>query len=1029
MQNAVIRCIAVTCFYLFSFTVAAQQQMGPYIAYGFETKYFSNLNYSAFQSTNGYLWFGTSSGIVRFDGKRYKNYFADYTDPNSPSDNVIFDITEDKDHDIWLAGFNHGATKYNQTTGRFKKYPALSKDNNPYYGIYRIVNDSKGNLWFATAGRGMARYDFTKDSFDLFYPHPGKPTDGTARGYNYVTDIVEDKTDKNLLWVSTFYGLFSFDKTTEKFTYYFSGSTSNDNPDILINDMEPDNNGLLWLGTYNDGLRCFDTKTKKILPQKTNRFANVVYDLKFVNDSILYAACLNDGLYQLNISTGIASNITPQRNPGDATAQLPGIQKVSITPDAGIFIGGNAYVYQRHPDFVRLRKNIFSPFPNNVIGELNAVVWDKLRQLYWITTAYHGNGIYTLDKDLQQFRLIAFPGQKSSSEGHSFKDIVIDALNRVWMLSEKNEIYQWSDKEQMFAQAAPAVPLPDSLIKKIWKLTSTPDGNIWMMCGSDFIYWDIKENKTERYPLNWNDAYKGLHNIAISELKSDPDGNAWLFAESGMFHCIRQQKKVDHIFETGGSKNDRSSAIVTTGAFNKYNDLWITNGHNGIQAIDRIDYSLLATHDVSDGLPSMQVSSINTDSTGRIWAGTSSGLGLFNPRNKTWRLFNRLDGLVNDYLDGNIFITANNKMIIDQLNGFLIKDINELAPGTDPPILHLTSIKINSKEYGDTMLPEFTRQLILPHDQNSIDIEFAAMDWIYPFKTFYYYYIEGIPSQSGMSVDNQDCKISLIDLQPGKYVLHIKALNGNGIFSKEIAFPITIKPPFWRTWWFISICILALALLLYSLYRYRINRIIEMQHVRNSISRDLHDEIGATLSSVNMLSAVALIKAGHENQASPIIQQIKDSVQRAGESMDDIVWSVNPANDLAVDTFARIRKYITELAEPKGVNCIIEIDEPGSTLKLPMELRRDTYLVCKEAVNNALKYSRCSEIRLDIHLSGGQLIIKVADNGSGFDPAVLQQTTRNGISNMRHRVEKHKGIFEIRSENGKGTTVSCRIPL
>src|SRR5687768_2077770 len=139
MGNVLIFLLTIFCFV--QNAVTAQQQMGPYIGYGPETKYFSSLNYTVYQSKNGYLWYGTSSGVVRFDGKRYKNFFADYTDSNSTSDNVIFDITEDKNGDLWFAGFNHGATRYNQYTGQFKKFIALSKDGNPYYGINRIVND------------------------------------------------------------------------------------------------------------------------------------------------------------------------------------------------------------------------------------------------------------------------------------------------------------------------------------------------------------------------------------------------------------------------------------------------------------------------------------------------------------------------------------------------------------------------------------------------------------------------------------------------------------------------------------------------------------------------------------------------------------------------------------------------------------------------------------------------------------------------------------------------------------------------
>ncbi len=386
-----------------------------------------------------------------------------------------------------------------------------------------------------------------------------------------------------------------------------------------------------------------------------------------------------------------------------------------------------------------------------------------------------------------------------------------------------------------------------------------------------------------------------------------------------------------------------------------------------------------------------------------------------------------MDGLEKDYLDGYLGVTSNNKIIIYQGNGFLVKDPAELMFEEQEPILHLTSINVNGEPFSDSLLPEFVTSLNLDHDRNNIDIEFAAMDWLYPFKTIYRYRIEGLPALKTWVTPNQDCRINLIALPPGDYVLHLQALNGSGTWSKEIIFPVKINPPFWKTWWFVALCTLLLFAFLYGLYRYRIGQLLHMQRVRNSISRDLHDEIGATLSSVNMLSAVALIKAGESNEAAPILEQIKESVQRAGESIDDIVWSVNPSNDAALDTFARIRKQVTELAESKKVNCIIEMDEPEQSVKLPMETRRDIYLVCKEAVNNALKYSGCTELRLAIRLKNQELFISIEDNGRGFDTSLLTNTGRNGIANMRHRTEKHKGVFELRSEPGKGTSIFCKI--
>lgn len=1037
-----MRCTIFACFYLlFLDTNTAQQQMGSYMAYGPEAKYFSNLNYRVYQSKNGYLWFGTLNGLVRFDGKRYKNYFSNYADPNSPTDNNIFDITADKNEDLWFAGFYHGATKYNQQTGKFTKYLALTKDNNPSYGINRIVSDADGDLWFATSGRGLAKYDFEKDSFDLYFPEPDKCRDGTVWRYNYIYDIQQDTRDHKIFWVGTFNGLYSFNKEKKTFLHFPYPVNRNMLPGQMnIITVEQDKKGLIWLGSWGGEypLKCFDKRTKTFTPGKTEKKVLIVYDLKSVNDSIIYAACLNAGVYQLNTNTGVFTNITPPRNPADPTAKLPDIQKISVTPDAGIFIGGNYYVYQQHPAFTRLLPNISYPFSKKKVGyiSLNSVVWDEKRQHFWLACT-DGDGLYTLNKDANRIEPLAYAAVIHYGNEY-FHDLVIDALNRVWVInqyyykvsnySEQHyEIMLWNDQKKVFAKQSGIIPLPDTEIKRIQRLESNKDGDLWMITDSSFIFWNIKKNTAETYPVTWGDNYNGSHNMGWRELQADPEGNAWLFTSVGMFYCNRQQKKVKHIFKTGTGKTSLASQIIKSAAFGKNDELWITSG-DGIQVYNWKQDSVITNHSIGSGLPTMAVNSIEIDTSGCIWAGTSSGLCLFDPSKKIWRPFNRMDGLERDYLDAGIFITANNKIVIDQVNNFLIKDINELLAPSQPPVLRLTSVFINHREHTDSLLPECISQLVLSYDKNNIDIEFAAMDWLYPSKTNYQYKIEGLPAVSAWA-PNPDCRISLVALHPGRYILHIRALNSNGIWSKEIIFPITITPPFWKTTWFIIICILAMLALLYAVYRYRIGQFLKMQQIRNSISRDLHDEIGATLSSVNMLSAVALLKAGDKNEATPLIQQIKNSVQQAGESIDDIVWSVNPANDPAQDTFARIRKYVSELVEAKGLNCNIEIDEPGISLNLPMEVRRDIYMVCKEAVNNALKYSGCTTISVSIRLKNHHLIMTIADDGMGFAPTILSTSLRNGIGNMRHRIEKHKGIFELASTKGKGTTIVCKVQL
>jgi ligand-binding sensor domain-containing protein len=181
------------------YVAGAQQRIGNFMAWGRDNGLPPSLYYSVFQSSDGYLWIGSSSGLVRFDGKRFKTFISDFQNPDSPSDNVIYDFAEDNKNNLWICGFIQGVTKYDPRTGTFKKYPRLSQDKNPEYGVLRVLKDGSGDLWFATAGRGLAKYLPAKDTFEFFYPNPDKPRDGSVRNWNHITG----KTKKT----GTFYGL------------------------------------------------------------------------------------------------------------------------------------------------------------------------------------------------------------------------------------------------------------------------------------------------------------------------------------------------------------------------------------------------------------------------------------------------------------------------------------------------------------------------------------------------------------------------------------------------------------------------------------------------------------------------------------------------------------------------------------------------------------------------------------------------------------------------------------------------------
>jgi ligand-binding sensor domain-containing protein/two-component sensor histidine kinase len=1010
---------SILFFVCTNFKLTAQQPFGAYMAYGPESKFLSAQNYAVHQSRLGYLWIGNQNGLVRFDGKHYKNYAADHTNPNSPADNSIVDIVEDKNGQIWFCGFTSGLTKYNERTGVFKKYVKPTKDNFQFYGIYDGFKDGDGNLWFATAGRGLAKYLYEKDSFKLFYPQPDKCKDGSVRGENYVTGMCEDKTNHLLLWVSSFNGLYSFNKQTEKFTHY----PNNLHPGIFLNSCDADANGNIWAGTWGAGLWCFNSNLKMFVEQKRQSDPAIVYHVKNINDSTLLTACFSKGLFALHTQTGSYADVKL------ATANTKnenfGINKISVTATAGIFAGGNNCVYQFHPSFDRLNTNIFfEGSDGNTDLSINDFFWNADTRQYWIATSY-GNGIYRLNENETTAHKVTV-NEKSGDNPAVFKNIIKDAANRYWANSYFTGLYWLNNANNTFEKPPHGVlHLPDSLLNNVKSLHADAAGNIWMLCSNSIVYYNVVDNTFNVLNITWDKDYNGPRKYAPAILRNSPDGNVWLLTQNGMFCCDVKKNTVRHIYKTGNTLGSLASSSIEAGVFTKQNSFWLTAG-NTLQVFDWKHDTVLSTHSIKYGLPSAIVKDVAADSAGRIWVNTLAGLALFDPAKKYWRNYNHLDGLQTDYLDGNIFITANNKIVIDQKHGFVLKDLTQVEASDAVPQLRFTAISVNGKEYRDTLAAEFCKSLQLAYNENNIEVEFAAMDWLYPAKTIYLYRLEGL-SESSHFMPITETKINLAGIAPGNYRLIVKALSGNGKWSNEIALPLIIAKPFWQTALFITLCILLVAALIYSLFKYRINQLKKMQRMRNAISRDLHDDIGASLSNINILNELAKRNAGNPEKATAYLNKAGEDIQHISEGISDIIWNINPRYDDLQNLFVRMRRYAADMLEGKNINHNITMPESTGSIKMNMDKRRNIFLIFKEAVNNLAKYSKATNCTVAVSIKSNILSLTVSDDGCGFNDK--GQHTGNGLANMRQRAVLCGGQLQLDSTAGKGTTVTVTIPL
>jgi signal transduction histidine kinase len=200
--------------------------------------------------------------------------------------------------------------------------------------------------------------------------------------------------------------------------------------------------------------------------------------------------------------------------------------------------------------------------------------------------------------------------------------------------------------------------------------------------------------------------------------------------------------------------------------------------------------------------------------------------------------------------------------------------------------------------------------------------------------------------------------------------------------------------------------------------------ILEQERHRLRIARDLHDEMGSTLSSISILSEAALVNLQQDIDRSRF-SAIGERARQVMEAMSDIVWSVNPANDTMENVLRRMKEFASEILEAQDISLHFESDEATKNLTLQSEQRKDFYLLFKEAVNNAAKYSGARDVWVTVRTEEKGLMLEVRDNGRGFDMAEVKRG--NGLWNMERRAEQLGGIFWLESAEGRGTSVRVKL--
>jgi hypothetical protein len=366
-------------------------------------------------------------------------------------------------------------------------------------------------------------------------------------------------------------------------------------------------------------------------------------------------------------------------------------------------------------------------------------------------------------------------------------------------------------------------------------------------------------------------------------------------------------------------------------------------------------------------------------------------------------------------------------MYFGGINGFNIFYPDSISDNPFIPPIVITDFQIFNRSVGvggDSPLHRSitsTTSITLSHDQNVFSFEFAALHFASPQSNTYAYKMEGFDKEWIRSGTRR--YVTYTNLDPGKYQFMVIGSNNDGVWNTMgTSVEIIISPPFWKTWWFITFMVLAGLSIAAAIIFFRLRHLLAIERLRLKIASDLHDDIGTRLTEISMLSDI-VYHGGAGEQAG-----FKDSVRNIGgiareliENMSDIVWLINPKRDSLYELFLKLKDGYEEILSHRQILLHINNLNFMEKISLPMEHRKNIYLIFKEAINNALKHSACSEISINTEVNGRLLTITMYDNGQGFD--IHRRSSGNGLENMQQRAQAIGGTVRIQSSAGSGSMI------
>ncbi len=807
------------------------------------------------QDRKGFMWFGTMDGLNKYDGYGFTVYKHDSQNDNSLSDNSITALYEDRFGMLWI-GTRDGLNRFDRLTERFTSYrhdPAnphsLSHNNISALGEDRA--NAEGGLWIGTAGGGLNWLDRKTERFHHYQRDAAKPN---SLSNNQVRAIHIDNT--GVIWIGTAGGLnkLILEKTngqaqpSGQFTHYkHDPNNPNSLSHNLICAIHEDRRGHLWLTTFGGGLNKFD--------RSSGQFKRYMHDAKnanSLNHNTARPICEDPlrGTLWIGTSGGLDEFdatterfIHHQNDPANPNS-LSNNDVWSVYEDrsgtlwAGTYGGGINKFSEAKEKFAHFKHEPSNPhgLGHNMIM---SICEDRFGVL-WVGTG--GGGLFQYEAQQQKFlRYRHDPKNAASLSNDGVAAIYEDRAGTLWIgTGEGLDRFDRTSKRFIHYRHDPA-DLHSLSSNGVSVIHEDRAGTLWIGTGTGGL--NRFDRATERFIRYQHDSSNpsSLSDNMIYAIFADAANELWIGTAGGLNKFDRVGKRFiryqhDHANPKSLSNNRVFSIYADQ---HDSNTLWIGTWGGGLDRFDNRTGEF--THFTEkDGLPNGMIYGILGDEAGNLWLSTNSGLSRLDPRAKTFRNYDVDDGLQsNEFNQGAYFKNKNGEMFFGGIAGFNRFHPPHIDDNPHPPPIVLTAFKkFDRLAKLDTAITDITR-LKLSHRDNFFSFAFAALDYTNPAKNQYAYKLEGFDDDWIYCGTRRYA--SYTNLDGGTYTFRVKGANSDGVWSEQgIAVQIIVSPPFWKTWWFVSLSTIMLAFLGYGIYRHKLHDDLEQARIASEL-KAAHD--------------------------------------------------------------------------------------------------------------------------------------------------------------------------------------------